>query len=83
MASERSMQRLLVAMVALSALALAQTTPAWQEPLALQKWAEAETLLKQALKDGTLSKSRIDEAATRIIALKMQYHLMPATAPQT
>jgi tetratricopeptide (TPR) repeat protein len=43
------MQRLLVALVALSALALAQTTPAWQEPLAQQKWTQAETLLKQAL----------------------------------
>ncbi|MEO7020188.1 MAG: glycoside hydrolase family 3 N-terminal domain-containing protein [Ktedonobacteraceae bacterium] len=37
--------------------------------------------IKQALKDGQLSKARIDEAATRIIALKMQYHLMPATVP--
>ena len=34
--------------------------------------------IKAALQDGTLSKARIDEAATRIIALKMQYHLMPA-----
>lgn len=38
--------------------------------------------LKQALKDGTLLKSRVDEAATRIIALKMEYHLMPAVPPQ-
>jgi len=38
--------------------------------------------LKEALKNGTLSKARIDEAATRIIALKMQYHLMPALPPQ-
>ncbi|HYT35451.1 MAG TPA: glycoside hydrolase family 3 N-terminal domain-containing protein [Ktedonobacteraceae bacterium] len=38
--------------------------------------------IKQALKDGRLTKARIDEAATRIIALKMQYHLMPAMPPQ-
>jgi beta-N-acetylhexosaminidase len=38
--------------------------------------------IKAALQDGTLSKARIDEAATRIIALKMQYHLMSAVPPQ-
>ena len=38
--------------------------------------------LKTALRNGTLSKARVDEAATRIITLKMQYHLMPATPPQ-
>ena len=38
--------------------------------------------LRAALKNGTLSKARVDEAATRIITLKMQYHLMPATPPQ-
>ena len=38
--------------------------------------------IKQALKDGTLSKARIDEAVTRIIALKMSDHLMPAIPPQ-
>lgn len=38
--------------------------------------------LKAALQNGTLSKARVDEAATRIITLKMQYHLMPATTPQ-
>ncbi len=37
---------------------------------------------KAALQNGTLSKSRVDEAATRIIALKMEYHLMPAVPPQ-
>jgi beta-N-acetylhexosaminidase len=37
---------------------------------------------KAALQNGTLLKSRVDEAATRIIALKMEYHLMPATPPQ-
>ena len=38
--------------------------------------------LKAALQNGTLSKARVDEAATRIITLKMQYHLMPAVPPQ-
>ena len=38
--------------------------------------------LKAALQNGTLSKARVDEAATRIITLKMQYHLMPAIAPK-
>ena len=38
--------------------------------------------LKAAVRDGTLSKARIDEAATRIIALKMEYHLLPAVPPQ-
>ncbi len=39
--------------------------------------------IKQALQNGTLSKARIDQAATRIIALKMEYHLMPAVPPTT
>lgn len=38
--------------------------------------------LKAALQNGTLSKARVDEAATRIITLKMQYHLMPTVAPK-
>ena len=38
--------------------------------------------LKAALQNGTLSNARIDEAATRILALKMEYHLMPAVPPQ-
>ncbi len=38
--------------------------------------------LKAALQNGTLSKARVDEAATRIIALKMQDHLLPAVPPQ-
>ncbi|HET8845573.1 MAG TPA: glycoside hydrolase family 3 N-terminal domain-containing protein, partial [Ktedonobacteraceae bacterium] len=37
--------------------------------------------IKQALKDGKLSIARIDESAARIIALKMQYHLMPVSVP--
>src|SRR5207249_11995045 len=38
--------------------------------------------LKTALQNSTLSKARVDEAATRIIALKMEYHLMPTVPPQ-
>ena len=38
--------------------------------------------IKQALRNGTLAKARVDEAVTRIIALKMAYHLMPAIPPQ-
>jgi len=37
---------------------------------------------KQALHDGQLSMARVDEAVARIIALKMQYHLMPVTLPR-
>ncbi len=37
--------------------------------------------LKTALHNGILSKARVDEAATRILTLKMQYHLMPAVPP--
>ncbi len=38
--------------------------------------------LKEALKNGTLSKARVDEAVSRILALKMEYHLIPAIPPQ-
>jgi beta-N-acetylhexosaminidase len=37
--------------------------------------------IKQALQDGQLTQARIDESVTRIIALKMQYHLMPTYVP--
>lgn len=37
--------------------------------------------IKDALKSGQLSMARIDEAVTRIIALKMQYHIMPTYTP--
>lgn len=39
--------------------------------------------IKAALQNGTLSKARIDEAVTRIITLKMEYHLIPVTLPQS
>lgn len=38
--------------------------------------------IKQAVQDGQLTKARIDQSVTRIIALKMQYHLMPAYVPE-
>jgi beta-N-acetylhexosaminidase len=38
--------------------------------------------LKQALHDGRLSMARVNEAVARIIALKMQYHLVPVTLPR-
>src|SRR2546426_520628 len=37
---------------------------------------------KQALHDGRLSLARVNESAARIIALKMQYHIMPVTLPR-
>lgn len=37
--------------------------------------------IKDALQSGQLSMARINEAATRIIALKMQYHIMPTYTP--
>ena len=44
---------------------------------------EVINAIKQALQNGTLSKARLDQAVTRIIALKMEYHLMPAVPPQS
>ena len=40
---------------------------------------EVFNAIKQAVQDGQLTKARIDESATRIIALKMQYHVMPTS----
>ncbi|HEY0754866.1 MAG TPA: glycoside hydrolase family 3 N-terminal domain-containing protein [Ktedonobacteraceae bacterium] len=37
--------------------------------------------IKDAIHSGQLSMARVDEAATRIIALKMQYHIMPTYTP--
>ena len=51
-------------------------------PTGADQMIEMLNALKQALQDGRLTKQHIDEAATRIIALKMQYHLMPAIPPQ-
>jgi beta-N-acetylhexosaminidase len=43
--------------------------------------AQTIETIKQAVQSGALSMARINESATRIIALKMQYHLMPTYAP--
>lgn len=51
-------------------------------PMGSARTAAVIEALKQALQNGQLSMARVNEAATRIIALKMQYHLMPATLPQ-
>jgi beta-N-acetylhexosaminidase len=37
--------------------------------------------LKAALQDGTLSMAHVNEAVTRIISLKMQYHIIPVVWP--
>ncbi len=37
--------------------------------------------IKEAIQSGQLSMARIDEAVTRILALKMQYHIMPTYTP--
>ena len=52
-------------------------------PMGSARTAAVIEALKQALQDGRLSMARVNEAATRIIALKMQYHLMPATLPRS
>ena len=51
-------------------------------PMGSARTAAVIEALRQALQDGRLSMARVNEAVTRIIALKMQYHLMPATLPQ-
>src|SRR6266487_1937571 len=51
-------------------------------PMGSARTAAVIEALKQALHDGRLSMARVNEAVTRIIALKMQYHLMPVTLPQ-
>ena len=49
------------------------------DPASMRSLVDA---IKAALKDGTLPKSRLDEAATRVLTLKIQRHLMPAVPPQ-
>ena len=41
--------------------------------------AESVAALKQAIANGSLSMARIDESVARIIALKIQYNLLPST----
>lgn len=38
--------------------------------------------LKVALQNGSLSKARVDEAATRISTLEWERHIMPHVPPQ-
>ena len=51
-------------------------------PMGSARTAAVIEALRQALQDGQLSMARINEAVTRIIALKMQYHLLPVTLPR-
>ncbi|HXL38758.1 MAG TPA: glycoside hydrolase family 3 N-terminal domain-containing protein [Ktedonobacteraceae bacterium] len=51
-------------------------------PMGSARTAAVIEALRQALQDGRLSIARVNEAVTRIIALKMQYHLLPATIPR-
>jgi beta-N-acetylhexosaminidase len=39
----------------------------------------SEAALKQAIENGSLSMAQIDESVTRILALKIQYNLLPST----
>ena len=48
-------------------------------PYQMQSMIDA---IKAALQDGSLTMARINQAVTRIITLKMQYHLIPITLPQ-
>jgi len=47
-------------------------------PYQMQSMIDA---IKAALQDGSLTMARINQAVTRIIALKIQYHLIPPTFP--
>lgn len=51
-------------------------------PMGSARTAAVIEAFKQALQDGQLTLARVNEAASRIIALKMQYHLMPVTLPR-
>ena len=48
-------------------------------PMGSARTAAVIEALRQALQNGQLSMARVNEAVTRIIALKMQYHLLPTT----
>ena len=50
-------------------------------PMGSARTAAVIEALRQALQDGRLSMARINEAVTRIIALKMQFHLLSYTLP--
>src|SRR6266496_2540691 len=51
-------------------------------PMGSARTAAVIETLKQALHDGRLTMARVNEAVARIIALKMQYHLLPVTLPR-
>jgi len=51
-------------------------------PMGSARTAAVIEALRQALQNGQLSMARVNEAVTRIIALKMQYHLLPVTLPR-
>jgi beta-N-acetylhexosaminidase len=51
-------------------------------PMGSARTAAVIEALRQALQDGRLSMARVNEAVARIIALKMQYHLLPVTLPR-
>jgi beta-N-acetylhexosaminidase len=51
-------------------------------PMGSARTAAVIEALRQALLDGRLSMARVNEAVARIIALKMQYHLLPVTLPR-
>src|SRR6266702_820856 len=51
-------------------------------PMGSARTAAVIEALRQALQDGRLSMARVNEAVTRIIALKMQYHLLLVTLPR-
>ncbi len=51
-------------------------------PMGSARTAAVIEALRQALQDGRLSMARVNEAVARIIALKMQYHLLPVMLPR-
>jgi beta-N-acetylhexosaminidase len=51
-------------------------------PMGSARTAAVIEALRQALQDGRLSMARVNEAVARIIALKMQYHLLPVSLPR-
>ena len=51
-------------------------------PMGSARTAAVIEALRKALQDGGLSMARVNESVARIIALKMQYHLLPVTLPR-
>jgi beta-N-acetylhexosaminidase len=51
-------------------------------PMGSARTAAVIEALRMALQDGRISMTRVNEAVARIIALKMQYHLIPVTLPR-